>query len=122
MSPNVNAASIGFNGLGHHLKNGNAQGLPESSPGDLDEFDIISNRNKMQTSPLPMNSGTNGESHEKKAQSLSKVKQYRTEDLMNYLYICIILYFISSLSYISRITYSFYIDIFRLGSLARRIA
>ncbi|XP_031782678.1 epsin-2 isoform X3 [Nasonia vitripennis] len=52
------SSSNGFNGLGSTFNSTSASNQGSSSPlGDLDEFDIISNRNKIGSSPLPMNNG-----------------------------------------------------------------
>ncbi|XP_074094446.1 epsin homolog lqf isoform X2 [Cotesia typhae] len=55
-----NNNSNGFSSSGTSFNNFNHspnQGSTTTSPGDLDEFDIISNRNKIRTSPQPVNNG-----------------------------------------------------------------
>lgn len=55
---NFSSTSNGFNGLGSTFNSTSTSNQGSSSPlGDLDEFDIISNRNKIGSSPLPMNNG-----------------------------------------------------------------
>ncbi|KAJ8678564.1 hypothetical protein QAD02_014351 [Eretmocerus hayati] len=53
----INSSSNGFNGLGSVFNNTSSNQGNGSPLGDLDEFDIISNRNKIGTSPQPTNNG-----------------------------------------------------------------
>nr|XP_033326818.1 epsin-2 isoform X2 [Megalopta genalis] len=59
-SNNYNTTSNGFNGTGSSFNNFSAgnQNNPGVSPlSDLDEFDVITNRNKLGSSPQPVNNG-----------------------------------------------------------------
>lgn len=56
---NFTTSTNGFNGTGSNFNNGASSNPGSASPlNDLDEFDIISNRNKIGASPLIVNNGT----------------------------------------------------------------
>lgn len=55
---NFNSTTNGFNGSSSNFNNGTSPNQGNASPlNDLDEFDIISNRNKIETSPQIINNG-----------------------------------------------------------------
>lgn len=54
---NFSSTSNGFNGLSSTFNSTTSNQGTSSPLSDLDEFDIISNRNKVGSSPLPMNNG-----------------------------------------------------------------
>ncbi|XP_011498280.1 PREDICTED: epsin-2 isoform X2 [Ceratosolen solmsi marchali] len=54
---NFSSNSNGFNGLGSTFNSTSSNQENNSPLGDLDEFDVISNRNKIGSSPQPINNG-----------------------------------------------------------------